>query len=48
MMLAASPFEFRALEVVLEAISNYFAACTKEFETELYPFLDLIASKVSI
>ncbi|WZY74611.1 hypothetical protein YC2023_020995 [Brassica napus] len=35
-----SPFEFRALEVVLEAICSLLAARTTELETSAYPALD--------
>lgn len=43
-----SPFEFRALEVALEAICSYLAARTTELETAAYPALDELTSKVSI
>ncbi|KAL3626372.1 Magnesium transporter MRS2-2 [Castilleja foliolosa] len=42
-----SPFEFRALEVALEAICSYLAARTIELETAVYPALDLLTSKIS-
>lgn len=40
------PFEFRALEVVLEAICTTLDACTKELESDAYPALDELTSKV--
>lgn len=43
---AESPFEFRALEVALEAICSYLAARTLELETAVYPALDMLTSKV--
>lgn len=43
---AESPFEFRALEVALEAICSYLAARTTELETAAYPALDELTSKV--
>ncbi|XP_024964191.1 magnesium transporter MRS2-I-like isoform X2 [Cynara cardunculus var. scolymus] len=42
-----SPFEFRALEVFLEAICSFHAACTTELETDAYPALDEFTSKIS-
>ena len=42
-----SPFEFRALEVALEAICSFLAARTMELETAAYPALDELTSKVS-
>ncbi|KAH0936722.1 hypothetical protein HID58_004183 [Brassica napus] len=42
-----SPFEFRALEVVLEAICSLLAARTTELETSAYPALDELTSKIS-
>ncbi|KAL3649066.1 Magnesium transporter MRS2-I [Castilleja foliolosa] len=42
-----SPFEFRALEIALEAICSYLAARTIELETAVYPALDLLTSKIS-
>ncbi|XP_009799375.1 magnesium transporter MRS2-I isoform X2 [Nicotiana tabacum] len=42
-----SPFEFRALEVALEAICSYLAARTLELETAVYPALDMLTSKIS-
>ena len=42
-----SPFEFRALEVFLEAICSFLAARTTELETAAYPTLDELTSKVS-
>lgn len=44
---ADCPFEFKALEVALEAICSYLAASTKEFETVLYPSLDMVTSKIN-
>ena len=41
-----SPFEFRALEVALEAICSLLAARTMELETSAYPALDELTSKV--
>lgn len=41
------PFEFRALEVVLEAICSYLDARTMELETAAYPALDELTSKIS-
>jgi magnesium transporter len=43
-----SPFEFRALEVALEAICSFLAARTTELETAAYPALDELTSKVSV
>lgn len=45
-MHAESPFEFRALEVALEAICSFLAARTTELETAAYPALDELTSKV--
>ena len=45
---AESPFEFRALEVFLEAICSFHAARTTELETDAYPALDELTSKVLI
>lgn len=42
-----SPFEFRALEVALEAICSFLAARTIELETAVYPALDMLTSKIS-
>ncbi|KAF8058377.1 hypothetical protein N665_1247s0007 [Sinapis alba] len=42
-----SPFEFRALEVFLEAICSFLAARTTELETSAYPALDELTSKIS-
>lgn len=42
-----SPFEFRALEVALEAICSFLAARTTELETAAYPALDELTAKVS-
>ena len=40
------PFEFRALEVALEAICSYLDARTRELETDAYPALEELISKV--
>ncbi|KAF9617542.1 hypothetical protein IFM89_037354 [Coptis chinensis] len=40
-----SPFEFRALEVALEAICSFLDARTTELETAAYPALDELTSK---
>lgn len=45
-MFAEPPFEFRALEVALEAICSYLDARTTELETDAYPALDALTSKV--
>jgi len=42
-----SPFEFRALEVALEAICSFLAARTTELETAAYPALDELTSSIS-
>ncbi|XP_010932874.1 magnesium transporter MRS2-I [Elaeis guineensis] len=42
-----SPFEFRALEVALEAICSFLDARTTELETAVYPSLDELTSKIS-
>ncbi|KAM3277986.1 hypothetical protein ACQJBY_045706 [Aegilops geniculata] len=42
-----SPFEFRALEVTLEAICSFLDARTTELETNAYPALDDLTSKIS-
>ncbi|KAG8375698.1 hypothetical protein BUALT_Bualt10G0127600 [Buddleja alternifolia] len=42
-----SPFEFRALEVALEAICSFLSARTIELETAVYPALDMLTSKIS-
>ncbi|GAB2217655.1 hypothetical protein Droror1_Dr00000858 [Drosera rotundifolia] len=42
-----SPFEFRALEVTLEAICSFLDARTTELETDAYPTLDALTSKIS-
>ncbi|CAL9078441.1 unnamed protein product [Musa textilis] len=42
-----SPFEFRALEVALEAICSHLDARTTELETAAYPALDELTSKIS-
>ncbi|XP_074316799.1 magnesium transporter MRS2-I-like [Silene latifolia] len=41
------PFEFRALEVMLEAICSHLDARTTELETAAYPALDELTSKIS-
>ncbi|XP_038888713.1 magnesium transporter MRS2-I-like [Benincasa hispida] len=41
------PFEFRALEVALEAICSCLDARTRELETDTYPALDELTSKIS-
>ncbi|KAH9729521.1 Magnesium transporter MRS2-2 [Citrus sinensis] len=41
------PFEFRALEVLLEAICSFLDARTRELETDAYPALDELTSKIS-
>lgn len=41
------PFEFRALEVMLEAICSYLDARTTELESDAYPALDELTSKVN-
>ncbi|KAH7427180.1 hypothetical protein KP509_10G033200 [Ceratopteris richardii] len=41
------PFEFRALEVVLEGICSYLDARTTELESAAYPALDELTSKIS-
>ncbi|KAK3193625.1 hypothetical protein Dsin_024935 [Dipteronia sinensis] len=41
------PFEFRALEVALEAICSYLDARTRELETDAYPALEDLISKIS-
>ncbi|KAI8010011.1 Magnesium transporter MRS2-2 [Camellia lanceoleosa] len=40
-----SPFEFRVLEVALEAICSFFDTRTTELETVAYPALDELTSK---
>ncbi|CAL9229752.1 unnamed protein product [Arabidopsis halleri] len=42
-----SPFEFRALEVALEAICSFLAARTTELEKSAYPALDELTLKIS-
>ncbi|XP_057783301.1 magnesium transporter MRS2-I [Salvia miltiorrhiza] len=42
-----SPFEFRALEVALEAICSFLSARTIELESAVYPALDMLTSKIS-
>ncbi|XP_077247370.1 magnesium transporter MRS2-I-like [Tasmannia lanceolata] len=42
-----SPFEFRALEVALEAICSFLDARTTELETATYPALDELTSKIN-
>lgn len=44
--MSASPFEFRALEVALEAICSFLDARTTELETAAYPALDELTKKV--
>ncbi|KAB2069003.1 hypothetical protein ES319_A08G068200v1 [Gossypium barbadense] len=41
------PFEFRALEVALEAICSFLDARTRELEIDAYPALDELTSKIS-
>lgn len=41
------PFEFRALEVMLEGICSFLDARTTELETAAYPALDELTSKIS-
>ncbi|KAK7393752.1 hypothetical protein VNO78_22316 [Psophocarpus tetragonolobus] len=43
-----SPFEFQALEVVLEAICSFLAARTTELEMDTYPALDELTNKVGM
>lgn len=43
-----SPFEFRALEVALEAICSYLDARATDLETAAYPALDELTSKVRV
>lgn len=45
---AEFPFEFRALEVALEAICSFLDARTRELETDAYPALDELTSKASL
>ncbi|KAK6286409.1 hypothetical protein POUND7_012588 [Theobroma cacao] len=42
------PFEFRALEVALEAICSFLDARTRELETDTYPALDELTSKLEV
>ncbi|RAL54577.1 hypothetical protein DM860_001705 [Cuscuta australis] len=42
-----SPFEFRALEIALEAICSFLTARTMDLETDVYPALDMLTSKIS-
>ncbi|PPS16479.1 hypothetical protein GOBAR_AA04073 [Gossypium barbadense] len=42
------PFEFRALEVALEAICSFLDARTRELEIDAYPALDELTSKVIV
>lgn len=42
-----APFEFRALEVALEAICSFLDARTTELEAAAYPALDELTSKIS-
>lgn len=44
---AKFPFEFRALEVLLEAICSFLDARTTELEGATYPALDELTSKIS-
>eukprot|EP00850_Spirogloea_muscicola_P016772 SM000139S00089 [mRNA] locus=s139:71615:75400:+ [translate_table: standard] len=44
---AVPPFEFRALEVVLEAVCSFLDARTTELENAAYPALDELTSKIS-
>lgn len=46
-LLAEFPFEFRALEVALEAICASLDAQTRELEISAYPALDALTSKVN-
>ncbi|KAE7997731.1 hypothetical protein FH972_002336 [Carpinus fangiana] len=41
------PFEFQALEVALEAICSFLDARTIELESDVYPALDELTSKIS-
>ncbi|KAJ7524716.1 hypothetical protein O6H91_17G018000 [Diphasiastrum complanatum] len=41
------PFEFKALEVALEAASSFLDTQAAELEEEAYPLLDELASKIS-
>ncbi|XP_059433188.1 magnesium transporter MRS2-I-like isoform X1 [Corylus avellana] len=41
------PFEFQALEVALEAICSFLDARTRELESDVYPALDELTSKIS-
>ncbi|XP_047336417.1 magnesium transporter MRS2-I-like [Impatiens glandulifera] len=41
------PFEFRALEVALEAMCSFLDARTRELETSAYPALDELTTKIS-
>ncbi|KAJ7977302.1 Magnesium transporter MRS2-like protein [Quillaja saponaria] len=41
------PFEFRALEVALEAICSFLDAQARDLETATYPALDELTSKIS-
>ncbi|GLU07664.1 hypothetical protein SLE2022_246130 [Rubroshorea leprosula] len=41
------PFEFRALEVVLEAVCSFLDARTRDLEVDTYPALDELTSKIS-
>ncbi|XP_057431059.1 magnesium transporter MRS2-2-like isoform X2 [Lotus japonicus] len=42
-----SPFEFRALEALLEVVCSYLAARTKELEMATYPALDELTTKIT-
>ncbi|XWS76311.1 hypothetical protein CRYUN_Cryun01aG0165000 [Craigia yunnanensis] len=40
------PFEFRAIEVALEATCSFLYACTRELKTDTYPAFDELTSKI--
>jgi magnesium transporter len=42
------PFEFRALEVALEAICSFLEARTKDLESTAHPALDALTKKARI
>ncbi|CAI9118305.1 OLC1v1019861C2 [Oldenlandia corymbosa var. corymbosa] len=42
-----SPFEFKALEVALEAVCSHLNARSTELEAAVYPALDMLTSKIS-
>ena len=46
--LPGSPFEFRALEVALQAICSFLYARTTELEKDAYPALDELTIKVCL